>query len=185
MILYGIEKAVISELDPTTGKPPLESPKTATITTAEEATLTPVYSEGSEEILRSAKQILAVVRTDDLLYGLDLTLKDNKFGVDVAEIVCGYKATKGEPESTVTKLSTPNMAEGNLAKPFKLELFIGQYEGDALLGYVKITLNKCIGKFVEMKVGKEFFAPEFEIKARENTKAKLPIQDIEFVKTLE
>ena len=35
-----------------------------------------------------------------------------------------------------------------------------------------------------MTVGDGFFAPEFEIKARENTKASLPIKEIEFVDEL-
>ena len=35
-----------------------------------------------------------------------------------------------------------------------------------------------------MKIGKEFFSPEFNIKARENTKAKLPTQEIDFIDKL-
>ena len=35
-----------------------------------------------------------------------------------------------------------------------------------------------------MSIGKEFYAPEFEVKARENTKAKLPIKEITFVDAL-
>ena len=181
MILYGIKKVVLTELDESTGQAKV-SGTTCTLTTAEEAEMTPVYAEGSEEVLRSAEKILAIVREDDLLYGLDLTFKDNTFDEKCAELVCGYKKS-AEPESK--KLTTPLMSEGNIAKPFKMEIFVKQVEGDAVVGYVKITLNKCYGKFVSMKVGKEFFAPEFEIKARENSKAKLPIQEIDFVQTLE
>lgn len=180
MILYGIKKVVLTELDETTGQAKA-SGTTCTLTTAEEAEMTPVYAEGTEEVLRSAEKILAIVREDDLLYGLDLTFKDNTFDEKCAELVCGYKKAADESK----KLSTPMMSEGNIARPFKMEIFVKQVEGDAVVGYVKITLNKCYGKFVSMKVGKEFFAPEFEIKARENSKAKLPIQTIEFVQTIE
>ena len=181
MILYGIKKVVLTELDESTGQAKA-SGTTCTLTTAEEAEMTPVFADGSEEVLRSAEKILAIVREDDLLYGLDITFKDNTFDEKCAELVCGYKKAS-EPQSK--KLSTPMMSEGNIAKPFKMEIFVKQVEGDAVVGYVKITLNKCYGKFVSMKVGKEFFAPEFEIKARENSKASLPIQEIDFVQTLE
>ena len=35
-----------------------------------------------------------------------------------------------------------------------------------------------------MSIGDGFYAPEFEIKARENTKASLPIKEITFVNEL-
>lgn len=184
MILYGIKKVILTELDPTTGLPKSVDGITTTITTAEEAEMTPVISEGAEEVLRSSDKILAVVREDDLLYGIDLKFKDNTFDEKCAQLIAGYKATKESSGEAITKLSTPMMSEGNLAKPFKMEIFVAQYEGDAIVGYVKIVLNKCLGKFPTIKVGKEFYAPEFEVKARENTAATLPVQDLEFVKTL-
>lgn len=178
-ILYGIKKAVLTELDPATGLPVTTNGKKVTITTAEEATLTPVISEGSEEVLRTAEKILAVVREDDLLYGYDLTFKDNTFSAECAELIAGYKKElEGE------KLSVPMLTEGNNCKPFKLDLYIANYVGDTIENYCQITFNKCIGKFPEIKIGKEFFAPEFEVKARENTKASLPIKDIDWVDTL-
>lgn len=178
MILYGIKQVKLTELDAMTGLA-AESAEAIVLNTAEEAELSPVFSEGSEEILRSSERILAIVREDDLLYGYDITFKDNTFDEKCAQLVCGYK------EAEDGKLSTPKLAEGNLAKPFKLEMWVKQVEGDAVVGYAKITLNKCFGKFMNMKVGKEFFAPEFEIKARENSAAGLPIKDIEFVDNLE
>lgn len=177
MILYGIKQVKLTELDAVTGEP-VTSAEAIILNTAEEAELSPVFSEGSEEILRSSERILAIVREEDLLYGYDITFKDNTFDEKCAQLVCGYKVSdKG-------KLSTPTLQEGNLAKPFKLEMWVKQVEGDAVVGYAKITLNKCFGKFTNMKVGKEFFAPEFEIKARENSAANLPIKDIEFVQDL-
>jgi hypothetical protein len=35
-----------------------------------------------------------------------------------------------------------------------------------------------------MDIGEGFYAPEFEIKARENSKANLPIQEMVFVESL-
>lgn len=184
-ILKNIKRTDITELDPDTGEVKATDPIKKTIKTAEEAELKALISEGEEDILRTDDLILAIVRTDDLLYGFDITFKDNTFDETVAGLVQGYKITKtGETGKEKTTLSTPMMSEGNIAKPFKMEIYVGNYSGDALINYVKITLNKCIGKFTDMKVGKSFYAPEFSIKARENTKASLPIQSIDFVDAL-
>lgn len=179
MILYGIKKAVLTELDATTGLVK-ESGVKATIKTAEEASLSPVLSEGAEEILRNDTNILAVVRTDDLLYGYDFTFKDNQFDLDSAQLLGGLVVEEGD--NVVVK--TPMLSEGSVLRPFKMELYVANYEMDAIVGYAKITLNKCFGKFPEISIGKEFFAPEFEVKARENSAANLPIFSIEEVEEL-
>lgn len=181
-ILYNIKKVVLTELDPTTGEAK-ESGVVSHIKTAQKAELEPVLSEGEEDILRSDTNILAVVRTDDLIYGYDVKLTDNQFDDTVAGLVAGYKVT-AQTEPKANKLATPMMSEGNVAKPFKLEIYVANYSGDAIVNYAKVTLNKCTGKFPTMTVGDGFFAPEFEIKARENTKANLPIKEIEFVAEL-
>lgn len=179
MILYGIKKAVLTELDAVTGLVK-ESGVKATIKTAEEASLSPVLSEGAEEILRNDTNILAVVRTDDLLYGYDFTFKDNQFDLNSAQLLGGLVVEEGD--NVVVK--TPMLSEGSVLRPFKMELYVANYEMDAIVGYAKITLNKCFGKFPEISIGKEFFAPEFEVKARENSAANLPIFSIEEVEEL-
>ena len=180
MILYGIKRAVLTELDPATGLPK-EQGKVAVIKTAEEASLSPVFSEGAEEILRNDTNILAIVRSDDLLYGYDFTFKDNQFDLDSAQLLGGYEVEEGENGSIV---KTPMLSQGSTTHPFRMELYVASYDMDAIVGYVKITLNKCFGKFPEMTIGKEFFAPEFEVKARENSAANLPILSMEEITEL-
>ena len=179
MILYGIKRAVLTELDVATGLVKADGVR-AVIKTAEEASLSPVLSEGAEEILRNDTNILAVVRTDDLLYGYDFTFKDNQFDLDSAQLLGGLVVEEGD--KVVVK--TPMLSQGSVLRPFKMELYVANYEMDAIVGYVKITLNKCFGKFPEIAIGKEFFAPEFEVKARENSAANLPIFSIEEVEEL-
>nr|DAO87155.1 MAG TPA: hypothetical protein [Caudoviricetes sp.] len=179
-ILYNIEKVVLTELDPSTGDAKASGIVTA-IDTAQKAELEAVISEGDEDILRSAKEILAVVRTDDLIYGYDLKLTDNTFSAKAAQLVAGYKV---EGASKTEKWSTPLMSEGFTGKPFKCDIYVANYKGDAIENYCQITLNKCIGKFPSMDVGDGFYAPEFEIKARENTKANKPIKELTFVDTI-
>ena len=182
-ILYNIKKVVLTELDPKTGAPKASDGVKATIETAQKAELEPVLSEGEEDILRAPEKILAVVRTDDLIYGYDVKLTDNTFSADVAGLVAGYKVTKGS-NSQKDKYATPMVSEGFTGKPFKLDIYVANYAGDAIVDYAKVTLNKCIGKFPTMSIGDGFYAPEFEIKARENTKAGLPIKEITFVDEL-
>ena len=179
-ILYNIKKVVLTELDPKTGAPKAEGGVKATIETAQKAELEPVLSEGDEDVLRAPDKILAVVRTDDLIYGYDVKLTDNTFSADVAGLVAGYKVTKGS-NSQKDKYATPMVSEGFTGKPFKLDIYVANYSGDAIVDYAKVTLNKCIGKFPTMSIGDGFYAPEFEIKARENTKASLPTKEITFV----
>ena len=179
-ILYNIKKVVLTELDPKTGAPKASDGVKATIETAQKAELEPVLSEGEEDVLRAPEKILAVVRTDDLIYGYDVKLTDNTFGPEVAGLVAGYKVTKGGA-SQKDKYATPMMNEGFTGKPFKLDIYVANYSGDAIVDYAKVTLNKCIGKFPTMSIGDGFYAPEFEIKARENTKASLPTKEITFV----
>ena len=183
-ILYNIKKVVLTELDPATGAPKAEGGVKATIETAQKAELEPVLSEGDEDVLRAPDKILAVVRTDDLIYGYDVKLTDNTFGPEVAGLVAGYKVTKGNGSDTKDKYTTPMVSEGFTGKPFKLEIYVANYSGDSIVDYAKVTLNKCIGKFPTMSIGDGFYAPEFEIKARENTKASLPIKEITFVDEL-
>lgn len=180
-ILYNIKKVVLTELDPKTGAPKAEGGVKATIETAQKAELEPVLSEGDEDVLRAPDKILAVVRTDDLIYGYDVKLTDNTFGPEVAGLVAGYKVTKGSDGGQKDKYATPMMTEGFTGKPFKLDIYVANYSGDAIVDYAKVTLNKCIGKFPTMSIGDGFYAPEFEIKARENSAAKLPIKEITFV----
>ena len=182
-ILYNIKKVVLTELDPKTGAPKASDGVKATIETAQKAELEPVLSEGEEDVLRAPEKILAVVRTDDLIYGYDVKLTDNTFSADVAGLVAGYKVTKGS-NSQKDKYATPMVSEGFTGKPFKLEIYVANYSGDSIVDYAKVTLNKCIGKFPTMSIGDGFYAPEFEIKARENTKAGLPIKEITFVDEL-
>lgn len=69
-------------------------------------------------------------------------------------------------------------------KPFRMTLYVPNYVGDSIINYVKIILNNCTGNAPSMNLGKEFFAPEFNVKAREATKASLPIKSMEYVTVL-
>lgn len=184
-VLYGVKRVVLTELDPAT-QLPKDQGIVCHIETGESAELEPVVSEGEENVKRTDDKILAVVRTEDLLYGYDMTFVDNTFDPTIASLIGGGKVTKGSKESgsAVTGFETPMMSEGATMKPFKAEIYVANYEGDSIKNYVCITLNNCKGKAPKFSVGKDFYAPEFEIKAREATKAKKPIKSISYVDAL-
>ena len=184
-VLYGVKRVVLTELDPAT-QLPKDQGIVCHIETGESAELEPVVSEGEENVARTEDKILAIVRTPDLLYGYDMTFKDNTFDPSIASLIGGGKViTTGEShEKKVTGFETPMMSEGATMKPFKAEIYVANYEGDSIKNYVCITLNNCKGKAPKFSVGKEFYAPEFEIKAREATKAKKPIKSISYVEAL-
>lgn len=181
-ILYGVKMLVLEELDEKT-QLPKEGGVTCYATTGQSAELEPVVSEGEEKIARSDTKILAIVRTPDLLYGYNLKLVDNTFDVNAAALIEGG-AVKKDAQDAVTGYDSAMLAEGATMKPFRATIYVANYQGDAIVNYVKLTLNKCEGKAPTIKVGEDFFAPEFEIKAREATKAGLPVKNLEYVDEL-
>jgi hypothetical protein len=181
-ILYGIKRVVIKELDPTTQLPKASGIE-CTIETAQEAELEPVVSAGDEQVHRDDDKVLAVVRTEDLLYGYNLKLIDASFDVTVASLIEGGTIRK-DLDGNVIGYDSPMLKDGVTMKPFLTEIYVANYEGDSIKNYVKVTLNNCLGKAPKLTFKKEFFAPEFEIKAREATKADKPVKSIDYLDAL-
>lgn len=181
-ILYGIKLVQIEELDPLTQLPKV-SGANFVVDTAETAELEAVTSEGTEDVKRNDTRILAIVRTPDLLYGYDLTFKDNTFDPEIMALIEG--GTVRQKGGTIAGYDTPMLAQGaSNMKPFRMNIYVPNYVGDSIVNYVKITLNNCTGKAPGLSIGKEFYAPEFNIKAREATKAGLPVKSMDYVAQL-
>lgn len=182
-VLYGVKLVVLEEIDPVT-QLPVDNGVKCRINTAESAEMEPVTSEGEEEVARTDERILAIVRTPDLLYGYDVTLTDNTFDAAVAALIEGGVIETDE-DGNVIGYRSPFISEGSTnMKPFRASIYVANYEGDSIKNYVVITLNKCSGTAPGMNAAKEFYAPEYTIKAREATKAGLPIKSLSYVNTL-
>lgn len=182
-VLYGVKLVILEEIDPAT-QLPVENGVKCRINTAESAELEAVVSEGEEEVARTDERILAIVRTPDLPYGYDVTLTDNTFDAEVAALIEGGVIEK-DADGNVTGYRAPFISEGSSnMKPFRALIYVANYEGDSIKNYVVITLNKCSGTAPGMNAAKEFYAPEYTIKAREATKAGLPIKSLSYVSTL-
>lgn len=182
-VLYGVKLVVLEEIDPVTQLPVSNGVK-CRINTAESAEMEPVLSEGEENVARTDDRILAIVNTPDLLYGYDLTLTDNTFDPSVAALIEGGVVETDE-NGNVIGYRSPFISEGSTnMKPFRALIYVANYEGDSIKNYVVITLNKCSGSAPGMNAAKEFYAPEYTIKAREATKAGLPIKGLSYVNAL-
>lgn len=180
-ILYNVKKVVLTELDALTGlikggAVPIN------ITCDSEVDLDPVISNGEEKVLRNDDQILAIARNSDLLYGYKFKMKNTQFDVNVASLIEGGIIRKSGAQ--IVGYDTSMLAQGATMKPFKADIYVANYDGDSIKNYIKITLNKCTGKAPKLGFKKDFFAPEFEVEARENTKAGLPIKATDYVDTI-
>lgn len=186
-ILYNIKKVVIEELDPATGLVKVGATP-INITCDTQADIDPVVSKGEEKVLRDDTNILAVARTNDLTYGYNIKLTNNTFDVALAALIEGgtirYSVEVGH-EDEIVGYDSPKLADGDTKiKEFKATMYIANYEGDNIKNYAKVTFNKCIGEAPKMSFKKDFYAPEFTIKARENTKADLTVKSIDYVTSL-
>lgn len=180
-ILYGVKLVILNELDPVT-----ELVKAGGITcrvdTAEEVNLDPVLAKGNEKVLRSDLKILAVASTDDLLYGYAFKFINSTFDLNIVGLIEGGTIRKtGE---NITGYDASMLSEGATMKLFSAEIYVANYEGSSIKNYTKVTLNKCKGRAAKLAYKDDFFAPEFDVDAREATKAGKPIKSIDYIDAL-
>lgn len=201
-ILYNVKRTVLTPLNPETGLKEEES-TAIFVESAEEVNMKPVISKGEEKILRTDDAIIATATQKDLTYGYDVELKDNRFDINLIQLVEGgtirYEghsiglSTSKDEERKSSKLKSkkiigydsPMLDDGNLSKPFMAEIYVEERKGSSVVGYVKVTLNWCTGSAPEFNFKRgEFYSPSFSIIARENTIANKPIKSLDFVKSL-
>jgi len=180
-LLYNVKKVILTELDPITGLAK-GGATPINIDCDSDVELAPVVSKGEEKIKRDDTQILAIARTMDLLYGYGLKMTNATFDTAVASLIeGGITRMSGD---TVVGYDSPKLADGVTMKPFKADIYISNYDGDSIKNYVKLTLNKCTGTAPSLTFKTDFFAPAFDIDARENTLANLPIKTLDYVDSL-
>lgn len=184
-ILYNVKRVEIEELDPATMDVKTDSKKYV-ISCDSEIALEPEINEGEKKVLRDSTHILAQAKDEDLLEAMNLKLTTVKFPVEVLPMIQGGTLRCDVTEKTkIVGYDAPTMAEGVTNKKyFRLSAYVGNYEGENVLNYVKITFPKCRGKILKLDFKKEFFAPEFDVRATENTKLKKPAYSFDYVDAL-
>jgi uncharacterized protein (UPF0147 family) len=158
-------------------------PRTFSFETATEAQYEPVISEGKEEILRTKNTIHAMDKTEDIQYGSNITLTDNKFAAEIMAIIDGGTVKKDETQK-ITGYSAPPVGVALNRIPFTLNVYSEEKDTDGnVLGYIKFSFPGCKGtpaKF-SLKDG-SFMAPEYKIQSRPGAN-ELPY-DVDFITTL-
>lgn len=142
-------------------------PRTYVVDTYNEVTLEAFVSEGEEKELRKGNRLIAQLKTEDLVKGYDVKLKDLVMCPEVFALIDGgeSRATEaGEFEAYVG----PKMGEAVTRTPFTLNLYTEEKDGDGeTKGYLKVTCKHCKGSpaSITIKDG-DFFAPEYALKSR-------------------
>lgn len=185
-ILYNVKKVIIEELDPATGDVKTGTGSKYTISSDSEVGLEPEINEGDKKVLRDSTSIMAQVKDEDLLEAMNLKLTTCKFPVGVLPIIQGGSLKMDTTDVTkIVGYDAPTMAQGATQKKyFKLTIYVENRNGDDIVNYVKFTFSKCRGKILKLQFKKEFFAPEFEVRATENTKLAKPVYGFDYVDTL-
>lgn len=143
--------------------------KTINFVTANEADVEPAISAGDEKIFRVKNQIIAINRTEDIVIGYDVTLKNNELIMELLALVDGGDLVFDEIETTkVIGYDAPSTGGVVEREAFDLALYCAEKDqsGDTV-GYVKFLFKHTKGSPVKytFKDG-EFFVPEMKVSSR-------------------
>lgn len=142
--------------------------RTFRVTTANEAKVEAFISEGEEKELRKANRLLAQLKTDDLIKGYDVTLKDLTMNPEVYAIIDGGVSTAAAEGGAFQNYTGPKVGEVLNRTPFTLNIYTEEKDGDGeTKGYLKLSCKHCKGTpaSIELKDG-DFCAPEYKLKSR-------------------
>ena len=144
-------------------------PRTLTFTTADEAKYTPKVSDGKEVVLRTKNTLHAIDKTEDIQYGSDIVLTDNKFSAEVLAIVDGGTVVMDTATPTKIVGYTPPIASLAVNRIiFTTNVYTEEKDTDGtILSYFKFAFPSCKGtptKF-SFKDG-TFMTPEYTIESR-------------------
>lgn len=180
MILYGVPRVFIQEIDPTTWLPPATGGATHRLSCSEELAWTSVVEDAEETVKRcpSTNAIMGDRRIPESLYGYTITLTENEWDMGLYAFLNGMETV--ETGGEVVAAYTPPITEGMTFKPFRLIAFSYIYEGADVIGYAVFIFNKCQGTITDVTLGQDFVSIAYEIEAREASSAGLPLHSVGF-----
>lgn len=148
--------------------------------TANEAGCSPNLNEGEETPLRSKNRILALNRTEDLVLGYDLTLKELTVDPETFALMDGGTLVWDEDETHFT-YSGPQTGTVVTRAKFTCDVWTEEKDGDGeTLGYQRFRFPNCKGSPVSFThTDGSFFAPEYTMKSRPKLKQS-PVQIVSF-----
>lgn len=130
--------------------------------TAEDVDLKPKVEKGIDKVKRNKNTVIGRVRTDDLVSGFEIALKQSTMIPQVLQIIDGGTLTG---TGMTTQYTAPAVGVATVKKQFTLELYTASLDTSGnVLHYVKFAFPNCTGNPVDyaFKDG-EFFVPELNI----------------------
>lgn len=155
--------------------------KTYVVDTYNEVTLEAFVSEGEEKELRKGNRLIAQLKTEDLLKGYNVKLKDLVMTPEVFALIDGGVSTVASG-GAFGSYTGPKMGEVVQRTPFTINIYTEEKDGDGeTKGYMLLSCKHCKGSpaSITIKDG-DFFAPEYELKSRPKTgEAPMTIEMLE------
>lgn len=144
-----------------------ETPKTHLVETSDEITLEASISAGNEKELRKLNRLIAQIKTEDLLKGYDIKIKDLVMNPVVFAVVDGGTSTIAAG-GDFEKYVGPQMGQVVNRTKVTVNIYTEEKDGDGdTKSYLKLTCKHCVGSptSITIKDG-DFYAPEYNLKSR-------------------
>lgn len=174
MILYGVDRVFIQEIDPVTSLPVTGG--ASYLLKCSETLEFAVAQEDAEESVKkcpSSNAIMGARYIDAAVYGYTITLTENEWNPALFALLNGFETGTTPPD-----YYTPSIVEGFTFKPFRIIAFSAIYEGSDISGYAMFVFNKCRGTVTDVTLGQDWVQIAYTIEAREATVAGLPLLSI-------
>lgn len=180
MIIYGVQRIFIQEIDPETSLPPTDGGLSFLLHCTEELSWEPVMEDAVETTKRcpSDNSIMGNRRIPESLYGYTITLTENEWNIDLHAFLNGMTRVPGGAVIPSDAAYIPPITEGLQFPPFRLIAFSANYEGAEVLNYAVWVFNRCNGTVSSVDLSDDFAQFEYTIEVREATVAGLPLHSI-------
>lgn len=159
-----------------------ETPKTYVVETASEMTLEAYVSEGEEKELRKINRLIAQLKTEDLIKGYNIKMKDLVMTPEVFALIDGGTSASASEGGAFKSYTGPVMGQPISRTPLTVKIYTEEKDGDGeTMGYLCITCKHCKGTpaSITVKDG-DFVAPEYTLKSRpKNGESALAIDAVE------
>jgi hypothetical protein len=151
----------------------MAAPTSYGIKTAQEISVENEIIEGEAGELRGGDRLLAYVRDDDTVVGVNLTLTDARFDAQALELIMGGTLIEDDtdPENPeIVGWEMPTIEEQQNKPVFRADVYVRSYNSHGVVeGYVKYAFKYCKGTVGDVTHSDtEWATPELNVWAQEN-----------------
>ncbi len=159
------------------------------VKTAQEVSVENEVIEGEASELRGGDRLLAYVRDDDTVVGINLTLTDARFDAKVLELIMGGSLIEDttDPENPeIIGWEMPTIEQQQNKPAFKADLYVRSFNSKGIVeGYMKYSFVYCKGTIGDVTHSdSEWATQEINIWAQENPTVSGGVYKKQIVSTL-